>query len=107
MQRTPQNQPIHGSNQVANSSGGFVWEASQWERLKRFLILGTEGGSYYASEATLTAENAKNLLACILEDGSRVVDTLVEISDEGRAPKNEPAIFALAMVAAHGDETSR
>jgi 60 kDa SS-A/Ro ribonucleoprotein len=107
MQRTPQNQPIHGSNQVQNSAGGFVWEASQWERLKRFLILGTEGGSYYVSEVSLTAENAKNLLACILEDGSRVVDILVEISEEGRAPKNEPAIFALAMVAAHGDETSR
>lgn len=106
-QRTPQNQPLPGTTQVKNSAGGYVWEVSQWERLKRFLILGSEGGSYYASEEALTAENAKNLLACILEDGVRVVETLVEISDEGRAPKNDPAIFALAMASAHGDEATR
>jgi 60 kDa SS-A/Ro ribonucleoprotein len=106
-QRTPQNQPLHGTTQVKNSAGGYVWEASEWERLKRFLVLGSEGGSYYASEETLTAENAKNLMACILQDGVRVIDTIVEISDEGRAPKNDPAIFALAMAAAHGDEATR
>src|SRR5688572_13557122 len=41
-QRTPQNQPLPGTSQVKNSAGGYVWEVSQWERLKRFLILGSE-----------------------------------------------------------------
>lgn len=106
-QRTPQNQALKGTNQVKNSAGGYVWESSQWERLKRFLVLGSEGGSYYANEETLTAENATNVLDCIQADGVRVVETISQISDEGRAPKNDPAIFALALAAAFGDEITR
>ncbi|MFN8559747.1 MAG: hypothetical protein U0531_21180 [Dehalococcoidia bacterium] len=55
---TPQGQPVPGSAQVANSAGGFAWAVDDWVRLDRFLILGSEGGSYYASEQTLTVENA-------------------------------------------------
>lgn len=105
--QTPQSQPISGSNQIRNSAGGFSWAVSQWERLKRFVILGAESGSYYASERTLTLENANNVLKCILEDGIRTVNEIVAISDGGRAPKNDPAIFALALAASHGNEATR
>ena len=54
--RVPQWLPLPG--QVRNSTGGHAWEVGIWERLRRFLILGTEGGSYYASEWTLTREAA-------------------------------------------------
>lgn len=104
---TPQTQPIPGTNQVRNSNFGYSWEASVWDRLKRFLVLGTEGGSFYASEQTLTAENANNVLQCIAEDGVRVVRETVAISEAGRAPKNDPAIFVLALVAAHGSVEAR
>ena len=63
--QTPQTAPIPGTTQVPNSAGGYAWQASQWDRLKRFLILGSEGGSYYAGELTLTIENANHVLACI------------------------------------------
>jgi 60 kDa SS-A/Ro ribonucleoprotein len=104
---TPQNMPIPGSNQVANSAGGYAWAVSQWERLRRFLILGSEGGSYYASERALTVKNAQAVLACIREDGARAVREIVAVSDSGRAPKNDPAIFALALAAAADDADTR
>ena len=32
---------------------------------------------------------------------------IVRVSEEGRAPKNDPTIFALAMAAGLGDELTR
>lgn len=97
--QTPQSQPIPGSFQVSNSAGGYAFPVDDWTRLDRFLILGNEGGSYYAAERTLTVENATAIARCLKEDGHRVVDRIVEISEAGRAPKNDPALFALAMAA--------
>jgi hypothetical protein len=86
-----------------NSAGGFAFAVDDWTRLDRFLILGSEGGSYYATEREADAENAAAVLRCIAADGARVVARIVEISDEGRAPKNDPALFALALAAKLGD----
>ena len=94
---TPQTKPIPGSAQVPNSAGGFSFQVDDWTRLDRFLLLGTEGGSYYATEQKLTVENAEAVQRCIAADGLRTVARIVEISEAGRAPKNDPAIFALAM----------
>lgn len=105
--RTPQSEPIPGTSQVANSAGGFSWAVDDWERLRRFLILGSEGGSYYASERKLSRDNAEGVLRCVRDDGIRAVDVIVEVSDKGRAPKNDPAIFALALAAAFGDARVR
>jgi 60 kDa SS-A/Ro ribonucleoprotein len=105
--QTPQTAPIPGTAQVPNSAGGYAWQASQWDRLKRFLVLGSEGGSYYATETTLTIENANHVLACITEDGLRVIRETIAISDAGRAPKNDPAIFVLALCASLGDDATR
>lgn len=104
---TPQSEPIPGSNQVQNSAGGYSWAVDDWKRLDRFLILGSEGGSYYASERALTRGNAQAVERCIKEDGKRVVTRIVEISEAGRAPKNSPALFALAMVIGMGDKEAQ
>ena len=105
--KTPQSAPIPGTSQVANSAGGFAFEVDDWARLDRFLILGAEGGSYYASEQKLTRENAQAVLRCVQRDGPRAVARIVAISDEGRAPKNDPALFALALAAKLGDLDTR
>jgi len=104
---TPQSQPIPGSKQVKNSAGGFSFAVNDWTRLERFLVLGSEGGSYYAKETTLTIENADAVVRCLKADGIRTVNKIVEISEAGRAPKNEPAIFALALAASVGDDATR
>lgn len=102
--RVPQSQPlIGGTPQTKNAAGGFVYAISIWDQLVRFLILGSVGGSYYASEQKLTRENAENVLNCLKQDGLRTVREIVSVSDGGRAPKNDPAIFALAVAAADKD----
>jgi 60 kDa SS-A/Ro ribonucleoprotein len=104
---TPQREPIPGTAQVPNAAGGFAWAVDDWTRLDRFLVLGSEGGSYYAGERTLTRENAEAVARCIAADGKRVVARVVAISEGGRAPKNEPALFVLAMAAKLGDLPTR
>src|SRR5579862_1116700 len=94
---TPQSEPIEGAGQVQNSAGGYAFAVDDWKRLRRFLILGSEGGSYYATERTLSLENAKCVERCVAADGLRAVKEIVEVSDRGLAPKNDPAIFALAL----------
>jgi 60 kDa SS-A/Ro ribonucleoprotein len=104
---TPQSQPIPGSTQVANSAGGFAWELDLWGKLDRFLVLGTEGGTFYVKEGPLTLENADAVGKCIDADGLRVVARVVEISQAGRAAKNDPALFVLAMAASLGEPEVR
>jgi 60 kDa SS-A/Ro ribonucleoprotein len=104
---TPQTQPIPGTTQVANSAGGYAWQVDDWARLDRFLVLGCEGGTFYVGERDLSVDNAEVVRRCIAVDGLRTVSRIVDISLAGRAPKNDPAIFSLAMAAKLGDEHTR
>jgi len=104
---TPQWEPIPGSTQTANSAGGHSWQVDNWTRFDRFLILGAEGGTYYVTERELVKQNHDAIVRCIKADGVRAAKRIVEISDAGRAPKNDPAIFALALVATHGDAPAK
>ena len=105
--KTPQWVPITGAGQVPNSAGGHAWAVDVWRRLRRFLILGSEGGSFYAGEWRLTAQNATALERCLEADGPRAVAEIVAVSRDGRAAKNDAAIFALAMASAAKDEATR
>jgi len=104
---TPQSDPIPGENQVKNSAGGFVYQLDDWKRLERFLILGNEGGTYYTSEKKLTIDNAMCVIRCLDADPARAIKTIVDVSITGRAPKNDPAIFALAIAAGHANPHAR
>jgi 60 kDa SS-A/Ro ribonucleoprotein len=103
----PQSEPIPGSGQVPNSAGGYAWPVDDWTRLDRFLVLGSEQGTYYIQERALTKENAESVIRCIAEDGPRTVARIAEISQAGRAPKNDPAIFALALCATLGNDATK
>lgn len=92
------------ADQVENSAGGFVFATSPLENLRRFLILGTDGGTYYASERDLTQTNVEFLQKALDAGVNEYVRTVVEISDQGRAPKNSQAIFALAFAMANATE---
>jgi 60 kDa SS-A/Ro ribonucleoprotein len=94
-------------DQVRNNAGGVVFGLTPIQRLRRFLILGSEGNTFYQTERELTKENAEGLADLIAADGPAAVREIVAVSTEGRAPKNDPAIFALALCAKLGDETTR
>lgn len=104
---TPQSEPILGSAQIANSAGGYSFAVDDWKRLDRFLILGSEGGSYYIGERELTRQNADVVIRCLNADGQRVVRRIIEVSRGGQAPKNDPALLALALAASLGDPTTK
>lgn len=106
--QTPVTQPMPGreAEMVSNSTGGMVFQLDAWGYLDRFLILGSDKPTYYASAQKLTKDAAKNVLKCIALDGVKTVNRIVEISQGGRAPKNDPAIFALVLCAISNDEAT-
>jgi 60 kDa SS-A/Ro ribonucleoprotein len=96
---TPQRESAR-ADQVQNNAGGYAFQVDDWGRLARFLILGASGGSYYATERALTREAAAAVEACLKLDPARAIETIASVSETGRAPKNDPAIFALALATA-------
>lgn len=105
--QTPQSEPIPGSTQVENSAGGYSWETDKWQRLQRFLILGSEGGSYYASERKLTTENVKCVRECLSDNAARTITLTRDISEAGRAPSNDPALYVMACAISDSDPLVR
>ena len=79
----------------------------KWKRLERFLILGAERGTYYIRENDLIAQNVQCLDECANADAARTVQTIVDISEGGRAPKQTPGIFALAKLSGHTNPEAR
>lgn len=88
--------------QVKNSAGGYVFSVDEKSRLERFLILGTDGGTYYVGQPQLTKENIAFVKKMIASNEKLVLDTVVDVSTNGRAYKNTPAIFTMAMLLVEG-----
>ena len=102
----PQSKPLPG--QLPNSAGGFTWGVDDFQRLRRFICLGSEGGTYYVNEQKLGRENAEAILRLLRSgQGTEVVKEIVTFSVEGRAAKQEPIIFALALCARDEDEGTK
>jgi 60 kDa SS-A/Ro ribonucleoprotein len=94
---------------VLNAAGGAgSFAVSDMTRARRFLILGAEGGTYYASEPKLAIENAGAMARLIAAGrGVELVELTENISVGGRAAKQGPTLFALAMCARLGDVECR
>jgi len=108
---TPQSHPIPGreTEMARNGAGGFSFTKDVWTRLGDFLILGTEGGTYYADERSHTISNVAVVRQALELDGSRAVALAVEISTArpARAPKPYPALYLVAAALATGDLDAR
>lgn len=106
---TPQTEAIPGREleMTPNNAGGVGFEVSPATQLTRFLILGAEGGTFYVSEHKLSQDNAKNLVSMLKDDGLGAVEIIRSVTVAGRAPKKEPAIFALALAASLGNDETR
>lgn len=103
----PPSSPAPGGRGGLTGAGGLVSLVDDWTRLDRFLVLGSEGGTYRASERALTRDNAEAALRCIRDDGPRAVARIARMSRAGRAPKCDPALLALAMALGLGDATTK
>lgn len=106
--RTPQTQRAD-PRQTKNSAGGYSFSLDDKARALRFLILGTEGGTYYISEQKLTKANAANIVAMANgPDAKDLLDLVLDVSLNGRAAKQNPTLFTLAaLCAAQNDQVRR
>jgi 60 kDa SS-A/Ro ribonucleoprotein len=104
--QTPQSQPA-GKATTKNAAGGHVFAIDDMARVRRFLVLGTSGGTYYTRPQELTKANAEAVVRLAQSDPVALVDTITEISVAGRAPRQNPCIFALALAASLADEAGR
>lgn len=96
---TPQSQPARG-DQSQNNAGGYTFTLDDNARLRRFLTLGVDGGTYYASAPELVKDNAGVVARMAATDPETLVSTIVDVSTRGAAPRQNPALFALAYAAA-------
>jgi 60 kDa SS-A/Ro ribonucleoprotein len=105
---TPQTEKVFGrDDQVQNNAGGYVFEVAGEDRMKRFLTLGTDGGTYYQKEQEYTRQNAAFVIDFAKNNGARLVTLIRDISVAGRAPRQNPALFALAAVFAFGSDNDK
>nr|WP_300148947.1 TROVE domain-containing protein [Propionicimonas sp.] len=104
--RTPQSAPAD-RRQERNHGGGYAFTVTELERVKRFLILGSDAGTFYQGAGELTRENAQAVLDLAATDGRALVDLIVDVSVAGKAPKQDPALLALAIAAAAPDAEVR
>jgi 60 kDa SS-A/Ro ribonucleoprotein len=103
---TPQTQPT-SPTQIKNAAGGYVWAVGPTAQVHRFLTIGTAGSTYYASERQLTADTGAVVLDAARANATALVDQILAVSLPGRAPRNGPAVFALAAASVLGDDAGR
>jgi 60 kDa SS-A/Ro ribonucleoprotein len=95
----PQTRPIPGREKemVVNNAGGFTFEVNPVQRLQRFLVLGSDGGTYYATERDHTKTNYDNVSKVIKMLGTVAVDIIKAAAASNLAPRRSPLLLALAM----------
>ena len=91
------------ARQVENSAGGFVYSVSDDQRLRRFLVLGTEGGTFYASQKDLTNANVNFLKEYAVSAPEAFLVTLTEVDSKNIAPRHSTVLLALAVLYTHTD----
>jgi 60 kDa SS-A/Ro ribonucleoprotein len=106
IRRTPQSERAD-ERQIPNAAGGYGFKLGDDARVHRFLTLGTSGGTYYTSERDLTKANAEVILKTAKDRGVWLVEQIVATSTAGRAPRQNPAIFALAATSALAEDDGR
>lgn len=102
---TPQGERAR-SDQKRNHAGGYTFVLDDVARLRRFLILGSDS-TYYSSGKDLTRENAEVIVRMAESDSKTLVDTIVDVSVRGAAPKVNTTIFALALAASLGSDADK
>lgn len=93
---TPQTERAD-KRQKRNNAGGYSFIASDATRFRRFLITGTNGGTYYVSENKLTKDAVKFVVDYIADNGVAAVNEAVKVSDQALAPSNNQALFVIAV----------
>lgn len=84
--------------QKKNNAGGYSFQLDDFSQLKRFLILGSDSPTFYASENKMVKNNAKAVLKAAATDIQKTTLMIQDISKARLAPSRDPAIFACALL---------
>jgi 60 kDa SS-A/Ro ribonucleoprotein len=85
-------------DQIQGAAGGFVWQITDKEQVIRYLIIGSEGGNFYQTPQQVSSQCA----SCVLrmtrtpDNFKWLIETIRQVSMEGRAAKQESTLLALA-----------
>ena len=77
----PQSEPLD-ERMIANNAGGYAYPVDDRVRTHRFLIIGSEDGSYYQKERELTMENAQAVKRHVRDAGPAAVEHIVEVATQ-------------------------
>jgi 60 kDa SS-A/Ro ribonucleoprotein len=108
-ERTPQTVPIPGREQEMkrNEAGGYSFRVGQFDQLMRFLVLGSDSGTFYTDPRTLTKQNAKVVLECARENLPGTIKAISDVLTKRLAYKPEAAIFAMGLLASESVDFRR
>lgn len=106
LSKVPQSKPV-SKDQKPNNAGGYTFTVSGMARLNRFLMLGTQGGTYYQREQDITKQNIDNIVKLIGSNGLDVAKRVHQVSTEKLALKQDPTLFVWALLMRHGDDATR
>ena len=81
-------------------------QQGEWAQLEDFL-LGRPANTHRVEADEPAPADAETIKRCLAADGLRTTRRIVELTESGRAPKNDPAIFSLAVACKLGDEPTR
>jgi len=107
LNNAPVSEPISEKQRPNLDGGSMSWKTDKWAQMRRFLILGSDKNTYYATARKLTGINTTALLECLDEDYARYIDTLVEMRSGGIVPKYDTVRFALAIVYVKGSKKAK
>ncbi|GMT20734.1 hypothetical protein PFISCL1PPCAC_12031, partial [Pristionchus fissidentatus] len=89
--------------QKKNCEGYDTLAVDDVTKIKRFLILGTTGGTFYAKEQKLTMANVESLKEIIIRGQAHLIlDCLKEVSLSGKSQKQESLLLSLALCSRFG-----
>merc|ERR1712036_111604 len=88
------------AKQVRNNNNGYSFQVCDMERLRRFIVLGSEFNTYYVSAKEITLDTVQ-CVKRLLKNGKHkeVLETIESYSKEGRVAKEEPLLTVLALCA--------
>uniref|UniRef100_A0A1I7T5U7 TROVE domain-containing protein n=1 Tax=Caenorhabditis tropicalis TaxID=1561998 RepID=A0A1I7T5U7_9PELO len=98
LKRVPRQMEKVKEGQVMNNAGGFVFPVSDETQVRRFLIIGSDQGTYHQTSEKITMDNAQRIIKIIEQgNGHMVLRELALINAENRNPKMNAMLFTLAI----------
>lgn len=107
---TPHQMVKEREDEVFNNAGGAVFKITDLQRLRRFLILGSDAPTFYQSAGELTKESGELIIKMVSESPAMhrvVVKEIRDVYESGHAPKQDPTLFALAIACSYGEAKGR